>query len=85
MIVYSNNPGDPEKAIYFDNEGHTINYTITYADKSIVFTSERISYFPVFRLIYVQLNNESVDTNFEFSQDGVKFSPYVEGKSRKIN
>lgn len=85
MIIYSNNSGDPAKAIYFDNEGHTINYTISYCDKSIVFTSERIQNFPVFRLIYVQLNNESVNTKFEFSEDGAKFNPYVEGKSRKIN
>ena len=35
MIVYSDNSGNPSKAIYFDNEGHTINYVVTFADKSI--------------------------------------------------
>ena len=42
MIIYSDYSGNPGNAIYFDNEGHTINYTITYTDKSITFLSEKI-------------------------------------------
>jgi len=84
MVVYPDYSGNPVKAIYFDNEGHTINYSITYSDKTIVLTSDRIGNIPVFRLTYIQLNDESVDTKFEISQDGVKFSSYVEGKSIRI-
>lgn len=83
MIVYPDYTGNPVKAIYFDNEGHTINYSISYADKSIALTSEKIPNVPVFRLTYTLLENDIVNTKFEMSQDGEKFSTYIEGKSKK--
>ena len=83
MIVYPDYNGNPSKAIYFDNEGHTINYLITYTDQSIVLTSEKIPNVPIFRLSYTLLENEMVNTKFEMSQDGVNFSVYIEGKSKK--
>jgi hypothetical protein len=83
MIVHLNNSGNPSKAVYFDNEGHTINYNITFPDKSIVLTSEIIPETPVFRLVYTSIDNETVNTRFEMSRDGVNFMTYVEGKSRK--
>lgn len=85
MIVSLDFSGSPTKAIYFDNEGHTINYTISYAHNTIVMTSEKISNVPVFRLTYSLLENQMVNTKFEMSQDGEKFIIYVEGKSRKVN
>ena len=30
------------------------------------------------------LDNDSIDTKFEMSQDGEKFVTYIEGKSKKI-
>jgi len=83
MIVYPDNTGNPSKAIYFDNEGHTINYSITYTDQSIVLTSDKIPNVPIFRLTYTLLGNECVNTKFEMSQDGEKFMTYIEGKSKK--
>ena len=84
MIIYPDYSGSPSRAIYFDNEGHTINYSITYSDNSIALTSDKIPNMPLFRLTYIRLNDESVDTKFEISQDGVKFNTYIEGKSTKI-
>lgn len=84
MIVYMDVTGNPGKAIYFDNEGHTIYYTIIYSDKSIVLTSDKIPNSPVFRLVYTLLDSETVNTRFEMSQDGDKYTPYIEGKSKKI-
>jgi hypothetical protein len=84
MIIYPDIQGNPTKAIYFDNEGHTINYTIGYSDKSIVLTSDKIPGVPVFRLTYTLLENETVNTKFEMSQDGEKFMVYIEGKSKKL-
>ena len=83
MVVYPDFSGTPAKAIYFDNEGHTINYSITYSDKSIILTSDKIPNVPIFRLTYSLLDNETVNTKFEMSQDGVKFFTYIEGKSKK--
>jgi hypothetical protein len=85
MVVYPDFTGNPSKAIYFDNEGHTINYSVTYAENSIIFTSDKVANFPVFRLSYTLLENKMVNTKFEMSQDGVKFAVYVEGKSKKMN
>jgi len=84
MIVYSDYSGSPSRAIYFDNEGHTINYSIVYSDRSIVFTSDKIPNIPVFRLTYSLLDDKNVNTVFEMSQDGEKFTPYIEGKSKKM-
>ena len=83
MVVYMDYSGNPGKAIYFDNEGHTINYSITYAENSIVFTSEKMPNVPVFRLTYSLLDDATVNTKFERSQDGQKFMTYIEGKSKK--
>jgi hypothetical protein len=84
LIVYLDFSGNPSKAIYFDNEGHTINYSITYSEKAIVLLSDKIPHVPVFRLTYNLLDNDSIDTKFEMSQDGEKFMVYIEGKSKKV-
>lgn len=83
MIVYPDQNGTPSKAIYFDNEGHTINYNITYSENCITFTSEAVGQNPVFRLVYTKLDNAIVNTRFEMSRDGVNFMTYIEGKSKK--
>jgi hypothetical protein len=83
LIVYTDFTGSPSKAIYFDNEGHTINYTISYPENSIIFTSERVSDVPVFRLTYTLHDNGTVYTKFEMSQDNKNFSTYIEGISKK--
>jgi hypothetical protein len=85
MIIYPDPAGNPVKAIYFDNEGHIINYAVSYQDNVIVLTSDKITNSPVFRLVYTLLDTGTINTRFEISQDGEKFSPYIEGKSKRIN
>ncbi len=85
MIVYPDYSGNPAKAIYFDNEGHTISYTVTYPEKAIVLTGEKIPGVPVFRLTYTFPGTDIVNTKFEMSKDGEKFTTYIEGNSRKAN
>jgi hypothetical protein len=84
MIIYLDFNQIASKAIYFDNEGHTINYTISYSDSSIVLLSEKIENVPIFRLTYTLLDINTVNAKFEISQDGTKFISYIEGKSIKI-
>lgn len=84
MIISPDHSGTPAKAIYFDNEGHIINYSITYAEKSIILTSEKVPGSPVFRLTYSLLDPETMNTQFEVSQDGVSFRTYIQGKSKKL-
>jgi len=83
MVVYPDDSNHNDKAIYFDNEGHVINYSITDSEKAIVFISSKAQNPPMFRLTYMPIDNETVDVRFEISQDGAKFVTYVEGKCRK--
>ena len=84
MIIYTDNNGDPSKAVYFDNEGHNINYSISYTGTTIIFMSDKIPNAPVFRLTYTAINTDTVGIKFEMSQDGEKFMTYTDGKcSRK--
>lgn len=85
MIVYPDKSGNPNRAIYFDNEGHVINYSITFQnDSDIVFTSQRIPDVPVFKLTYSGIDTNLVNVKFEMSNDGEKFITYVEGRSIRI-
>lgn len=80
MIVYLDHSGQPGKAIYFDNESHTINYAVTYREKSIILTGDKVQNLPVFRLTYVWLVKDTISVKFEMSQDGKTFQTYTEGK-----
>jgi len=84
MIVSLDYTGNATKAIYFDNEGHIINYTISYAPNTIVLLSDKIPNVPIFRLTYSLLDSQMVNIKFEMSQDGEKFMTYIEGKSTKV-
>jgi hypothetical protein len=83
MIVYRDSVDQPTKAIYFDNEGHIINYSITYPDRAIVFTSERVGNAPIFRLSYRPLEPDVINIAFEISKDGERFMTYMQGKCRR--
>jgi len=83
MIIYPGIQGALPKAIYFDNEGHSINYQVSFAENSIIMTSEKVPDVPVFRLTYTLLDPETVNTKFEMSQDNVNFMTYIDGKSKK--
>lgn len=84
MIIYPDGNTDKTKAIYFDNEGHIINYDVTYTDRSITLTSIKVPDSPVFRLTYTLLENEILNTKFEMSRDGINYITYIEGNSKKI-
>ena len=86
LYIYPDYTGIPSKAIYFDNEGHVINYTITYSENSIAFTSDIIPNAPRFRLSYISLGKDIVNVKFEFAapQSPNDFKVYIEGKSVRI-
>jgi hypothetical protein len=80
MVVYRDGAGTSEKAMYFDNEGHVINYSVTHSDRAVVLTSGRMENSPVFRLSYQLLGPDSINVAFAMSRDGERFMTYVEGK-----
>ncbi len=83
MIIYpAEGPGF--KAIYFDNEGHTIDYSVKFEEKSVVFISEKKTNMPFFRLTYTLSDENTVKISFDFSQDGTNYRTYLEGNAVKI-
>jgi hypothetical protein len=74
-------PGDTMRAIYFDNEGHVINYTVDIAKdkKSAVFVSPPMPQQPRFRLIQTLKDEKTMDMSFEMAPPGQPdaFSPYI--------
>ena len=85
MIIYPDTGSASPKAIYFDNEGHVINYTTTVSDSSILLASSKIPNVPVFRLSYFLLDKEIIKVKFEMSQDGEKFMTYTEARCKRMN
>jgi len=81
MVIYQQ--GDKTLATYWDNEGHTINYTVTFsADaKKLYFTSDIIPQAPRFRLVYDKLGENRYNNIFEIASPGKpeEFSKYLEG------
>lgn len=83
MIVYLDETNQSHKAIYFDNEGHTIHYTIDYPGRSLVLTSQRSGSTPNFRLTYTPIDADSLAVTFEMSRDGKEFQMYTEGRCKR--
>ena len=85
MIVYQDN--GKTKAVYFDNEGHQINYTAEFAkdSSSISFVSDIIPNSPRFRLVYEKLPNGKINNKFEIASPNKpeEFSKYIEGVVKK--
>jgi len=83
MIIYLDS-GEPSRAIYFDNKGQTINYSITYSADSIVMQADKVTNRPVFRLTYTRIDNKTANVKYEMSTDGEKFITYDEGRCTKM-
>ena len=83
VIIYPDYSSKVTKAIYFDNEKHTINYTVSYSEKEIIFQSEGTSV-PVFRLRYTYINSDTINVSFDISMDGTNFMTHVSGNCVKI-
>jgi hypothetical protein len=87
MIVYAGNNGASAKAIYFDNEKHIINYTVSYndAENAIVLTSDVMEGAPRFRFTYKKIDDKNIKTVFEIAPPGKpdSFAIYVEGTAHR--
>lgn len=80
MIVYQEN--DKTKAIYWDNEGHIINYIAEFSKdgNKLYFTSEIIPQAPRFRLVYEKIGENKMNNIFEIASPGKpdQFNKYLE-------
>jgi hypothetical protein len=86
LIIYPAMGEGLQEAIYFDNEGHTIKYKVTFTDKSIVLTSDNSQTATRFRFTYTPLDARTVNASFEMAlpQKPEEFKMYLEGKATKV-
>lgn len=85
MILYQE--GGKTRAIYFDNEQHVINYSVTLSKdaSSIVFVSDPSPSAPRFRLTNTRDGAEKVKILFEMAPPGKPdaFTKYIEASARR--
>jgi hypothetical protein len=85
MIVYQEN--GKTRAIYFDNEQHVINYSVTVASdsNSIVFVSDVAPATPRFRLTNTKAGTDKIKITFEIAPPGKpeSFARYIEAVARR--
>jgi hypothetical protein len=86
LIVYPGAKEGPQEAIYFDNEGNTINYKVSFTENSVILTSEATRNAPGFRLSYMTIDNKTVNITFEIAsmQDPKVYKMYLSGKAFKV-
>ncbi len=87
LVIYRDAPGQPMRAIYWDNEDHTIEYDVsaTPDGKIVTLVSKATASAPRFRLVYTQLDASRVDVKFEMAPPGnpEAFKVYLQGVTRK--
>jgi len=84
LYVYQDAPGQPLKAIYFDNEGHVIHYDVsTPSASSVVFLSDGSRPGPQFRLVY-ELKDAVMSGKFQMKMPGQEeWKSYLEWSGPK--
>ena len=84
LYVYRQAPSTPLKAIYFDNEGHVIQYDVTTPDaNTAVFVSAASQPGPQFRLVY-ELKDRTMQGRFQLRMPGqTEFKSYLEWSGEK--
>lgn len=83
MVIYPESGGTPNRAIYFDNEGHVIHYAATFSEqgKALTFLGDATPQAARYRLTYRQTENGLLKVKFEIAPPGMPeaFATYVEG------
>jgi hypothetical protein len=87
MVIYQEADKPAARAIYFDNEGHVIHYSVEFSpdQNSLVFLSEASPSAPQFRLTYNKAARNSLAIKFEIASPGApgKFSTYLQAVVQK--
>src|SRR5262252_7525043 len=71
MVIYKEGP--EIRAIYFDNEGHTIHYAVTISKDlptRITFLGDISTSAPRFRFVYSKINNNNMTFQFDVAPPG---------------
>jgi len=88
LIIYRAAPGQMAKAIYFDNEDHTIEYeaSVSADGTTVTFVSLAQASAPRYRLVYTKVDASSVRVKFEMASPGSPeaFKTYTEAPMKKV-
>jgi hypothetical protein len=86
MIIYRE-ADDSLKAIYFDNEGHVIHYSVSFSkdQNMLTFLSDPSPSSPRFRFIYSKSSADKLKLEFDIAPPGKPeaFSKYIEGSAHR--
>lgn len=84
LYVYQESPGQPLKALYLDNEGHVIHYSVsTSTATSAEFVSDASQSGPQFRLLY-ELQGSAMSGKFQMRMPGQsEWKSYLEWSGSK--
>ena len=89
LIVYAEPGASNRRAIYFDNEGHVIQYRTTFdaQEKVLTFLSESSPEAPRQRLTYVQNSDGTLKVAFALAPPGKPeaFTTHVEGVAHRAD
>lgn len=73
--------GSQLKAIYFDNEEHTIRYNVDAGAGGVMFLSEGPG--PRYRLTYTSTGKDTLKIKFEIAPPGKDFTTYIDASARR--
>lgn len=84
LYVYQERPGQPLKALYLDNEGHVIHYTVSSPTATTAeFVSDATQPGPQFRLLY-ELHDTVMSGKFQIRMPGQQeWKSYLEWSGSK--
>jgi len=86
MVIYKVAGETSLRAIYWDNEGHSIRYALSFpADKSVVFESDPAEQGPRFKLTYGVGPGGVVAVEFAMAPPGAPYQTYTKGTMIKVS
>lgn len=87
MVIYHEPGGADTRAIYFDNEGHVVHYTVSFSkdQNTLTLLGDVSPSVPRFRFTYSKTKNDSLTFQFDIAPPGKPeaFSKYIEGTARR--
>jgi hypothetical protein len=87
MVIYHETPASPNEAIYFDSEGHVIQYAVQIdaSAKTAIFLSRSEAGSPRYRLTYLSKAPDAVTIKFEVASPDKpdQFQTYIEATAKR--
>ena len=87
LVIYQQSGETQLRAIYFDNEGHIIHYTLVFPEKmpGVVFESEASEISPHARLVYQLAADGTLETEFSVAAPGGELISHVKGSLKRVS